>query len=473
MKTDRVEGPILPEFPDPSSFSRIRLGELLGSLSYALDITGGQSEGHSVRSCWIGMQIADALRLSKEQKTDLYFMLLLKDVGCSANSAKTCEIFRTDELAIKKGFKRLDRSKKQNLPFALKHLGRGAGPGAKISAAIGVLGKTGKVTRDLVQTRCHRGAEIAAMMRFNRHVADGIQGLDEHWDGRGQPYGLAGRDIPLFSRIALLAQVVDVFHEEFGPHAADMEVAVRKGKWFDPMIVEAFLKCSNAPGFWDVLRSPGIEQIVFSSEPAHQYRAVDDTYLDEVAMAFAYVIDAKSPFTHGHSQRVSFYADLICQERGYGPQKRRWMRRAALLHDIGKLGVSNMVLDKPGRLTDDEFRQIQRHATMTQQILGRISAFGSMATIAAAHHERLDGTGYPNGLTAVDLTEDMRILAVADIFDALTADRPYKGALPLAQAYEIMDSMAGTGIDPDCYGSLKSAVVQHDLFAGEPALRTA
>jgi len=109
-----------------------------------------------------------------------------------------------------------------------------------------------------------------------------------------------------------------------------------------------------------------------------------------------------------------------------------------------------------------EFAMIKSHATLTQEILSRIDIFRAMAVIASAHHEKLDGTGYPKGLKATDLSEDMRILAVADIFDTLTAERPYKAALPLEKVYEIMDDMAGTGIDPDCYRSLQQAISGQD-----------
>jgi len=441
---------------------QIRLGELLGALSYALDITEGQPEGHSVRCCWLGMQIADEIGLSKPRQTDLYFTLLLKDLGCSANSAKVCALFRTNEIELKRGFKLLDGSPKNGLQFVLKHAGRAQGLKHKIGGTFDVLRKTGSLVNEMVDTRCHRGAEIAAMMRFNADVSKGIEGLDEHWDGGGQPYGLIGEDIPLYARIALLTQVVDVFHEELGPIGAEMEVGLRRGRWFDPTLVDAFLNCSKRSGFWEALSSESLAEHVFDSDPAHSSWSVDDNYLDEIALAFSKVIDAKSPFTHGHSERVSQYTDLICVERGYSDNHRRWMKRASLLHDIGKLGVSNTVLDKPGKLTDMEFAMIKSHATLTQEILSRIDIFRAMAVIASAHHEKLDGTGYPKGLKATDLSEDMRILAVADIFDALTAERPYKAALPLEKVYEIMDDMAGTGIDPDCYRSLQQAISGQD-----------
>ena len=135
-------------------------------------------------------------------------------------------------------------------------------------------------------------------------------------------------------------------------------------------------------------------------EPGQDAILADDDYLDDIAQAFARVIDAKSPFTSGHSERVALFTDLIAEEMGYDGGHRRWLKRAALLHDIGKLGVSNSVLDKPGKLDDDEWIAVRRHAELSEQILARISTFGDLSKVAGAHHERLDGKGYPRGLKA-------------------------------------------------------------------------
>ncbi len=276
-------------------------------------------------------------------------------------------------------------------------------------------------------------------MGFPAAVQQAIYSLDEHWDGSGRPDGLTGAAIPLASRIALTAQVIDVFHRQSGPHAAMAEITGRSGRWFDPYVVQAALACGTEPGFWEALASPEIDRIVFEAEPSRSGWQLTDDRLDGVVEGFARVIDAKSPFTHGHSARVALYDEMIATEMGFGAAERRWMRRAALLHDIGKLGVSNAILDKPDRLTDGEFAVIKRHPTMGEGILDQIDLFRPMARLAATHHEKLDGTGYPRGLVAADLTTETRILTVADIFDALTAARPYRGAMPLEKTYAIMD----------------------------------
>ena len=159
----------------------------------------------------------------------------------------------------------------------------------------------------------------------------------------------------------------------------------------------------------------------------------------------------KSPFTSGHSERVTLLSDLIAKQMGLTGEQRRWLRRAALLHDIGKLGVSNTILDKPDRLDPDEWAAMKMHAAYTETILSRISVFSELAPIAAAHHERLDGKGYPRGLEGDQIALETRIITTADIFDALTAERPYRAAMPVNKAFEIMTNMVGTAVDPVCF----------------------
>jgi HD-GYP domain-containing protein (c-di-GMP phosphodiesterase class II) len=168
--------------------------------------------------------------------------------------------------------------------------------------------------------------------------------------------------------------------------------------------------------------------------------------------------DAKSPFTAGHSERVGFYTDALARGLGIADGRRRWLRRAALLHDVGKLGVSNTILDKPGRLDADEWEAVKRHATYTGEILGRLSAFDELARIASAHHEKLDGSGYPLGLHAHEIALETRIITTADIFDAITAERPYHAATPVERALEIMGGHVGTALDADCFGALEALV---------------
>lgn len=432
----------------------LKLAELIGALSYALDLTEGQPQGHCLRSCWISMQIADVLGLSEGEKWSVYYSTLLKDLGCSSNAARICELYLTDDRAFKHDFKLVGTGGVDILAFIATRTGTQARWWKRVSALAHIVRNGDAVADELIRTRCTRGADIAQRLRFPPMVIEAIRSLDEHFDGSGRPEGLSGHAIPLGSRIALLAQVVDVFQFTGGRAAAHTEVLARSGTWFDPEVVRAFEAAAAATDFWETLKGPDLERIVMNLEPAQQRVALDDDYLDAIAEAFGAVVDAKSPFTAGHSERVGQYTDLIAETLGVDAERRRWLRRAALLHDVGKLGVSNTILDKPGRLDADEWEAVKLHAVYSEQILGRITAFGDLARVAAAHHEKLDGTGYPRGIAADAISLETRIITTADIFDAITAERPYHGATSSHEALAIMRSHVGTALDARCFEAI-------------------
>jgi HD-GYP domain-containing protein (c-di-GMP phosphodiesterase class II) len=448
---------IPPEVRAPSA---MKLSELIGALSYALDITEGQPAGHCVRACWIGMHIGRAAGLPEEQLWELYYTLLLKDLGCSSNAARICELYLTDDLDFKRDFKLVGDSLPQVLSFVLSHTGLKAGLAERFRSVLTILRDGPAIAQDLIATRCQRGAEIARLLRFPTGVACGIYSLDEHFDGKGKPDRLVGEAIPVYARIALLAQVIDVFHTAAGRDSALREVRGRAGSWFDPRLVRAFEEVAADAAFWRVLASKDVDRAVFALEPSGREVALDDDYLDDIAVAFGQVVDAKSPYTSGHSARVALYTDMIGESLGVSAQRRRWLKRGALLHDVGKLGVSNSVLDKAGALDRDEWAAVRQHAEYTETILGRINAFAELAAIAGAHHERLDGSGYPRGLKHDAISIETRIITTADIFDAITAERPYRAAIPLEQALGMMEKTVGTALDPDCFAALKSAIAR-------------
>lgn len=447
------------------AIAQIGLAELVGALSHALDITEGQPAGHGVRCCWIGMQLGEALGFDVTTLGDLYYALLLKDVGCSSNAARICQLYLADDLSFKHGFKQIDDALPQILRFVLAHTGMQAGLAARFRSIVNIAMHGGEIARELIETRCTRGAEIARQMRFSEAVAGAILDLDEHWNGNGQPVGRIGQQISPLARIALLAQVVDVFFMSSGPAAALREVERRAGVWFDPEHAAMFQRVAADPQFWATLAAPDLEQWVVALEPQKRSLVVDDDYLDDIAAGFAKVIDAKSPYTGGHSDRVALFADMIAEQFGFSADRRRWLKRAALLHDIGKLGVSNQILDKPGRLDEAEWRAMREHTTLGEQILSRISAFAELAQVAGAHHERLDGKGYPRQLHGAQIGLETRIVTTADIFDALTADRPYRAAMPVSKAFAIMDADVGTAIDAHCLAALKRAMSEVEAVA--------
>ncbi len=435
----------------PPGMTEIALSGVIGALSYALDIAEGQPPGHAVRSCLIGMRLAAELDLSPSDRSDLFYALLLKDAGCSANANRMAALFAADDRAAKATSKLVDwTNPRAAFMWSLRTVAPGTGLRRRIEVLNGIRDE-GEVTRKFMEARCERGAEIARMLFLSEQTAAAIGSLDEHWDGRGMPDGLCGEEIPLAARILCLAQTIEVFHAAEGLQAARKMALRRRGRWFDPALVDAFLRFCGDRDFWAALESPDVSEW----EPPEFALAGDDARLDRIAEAFARVIDAKSPFTARHSVRVAEIADGIAAALAFDAGGRRTLRRASLLHDIGKLAISNRILDKPDKLTDDEFRAIQTHPVHTLRILERAPCFAPLADLAANHHEKLDGSGYPRSLEACHLDLPMRVLAVADVYEALTADRPYRGPLPVEKALAIIDRDVPHKLDADARGALE------------------
>ena len=219
--------PMRRDFSTPTP--DLRLAELLSALSYALAMVEGQPAGHCVRSCWIGIHIGRELGLNEAELSDLYYTLLMKDVGCSSNAARICQLYMTDDISFKRDFMTVNGSLPQVLRFVLSHTGMNASLAERFRALVNVFQNGGEIAHELMETRCDRGAEIARKMRFSENVVEAIRAFDEHWDGGGMPKAISGDAIPLYSRIALVSQVVDVFQMGNGPDAARLEVQHRTG----------------------------------------------------------------------------------------------------------------------------------------------------------------------------------------------------------------------------------------------------
>ena len=418
--------------------ARVALSEVLAALSHALDLTEGQPIGHTIRTCLIGMRIAEEIGMDEANRSALYYALLLKDAGCSSNAAKMSALFGGDDRQVKPYMKFVDWHKK--FPLALKTafaVGKGRSLGERLGYFTGIA-RTANVTRDLIAIRCERGADIVRRLGFPQASADAVRSLDEHWNGMGYPDGLKGEQIPLLSRIANLSQTIEAFFRSGGEAAARDVVKARKGSWFDPKLVKIVLAWKGDRAWWSNLTGPDAEALVMKEEPGSEQRIVDDAGLNMIAWAFSEIIDAKSPYTYRHSANVAGFALAMSKQYGMNPIAQQRIHRAGLLHDIGKLGISNSILDKPGRLDDAERAAIEQHPVFTVEILSHVAAFSDFAWTAAVHHEKLDGSGYPWKLTGDQLDDSARILCVADVCEALTADRPYRAGMQPEAAFALM-----------------------------------
>jgi HD-GYP domain-containing protein (c-di-GMP phosphodiesterase class II) len=446
--------------PSTNSVSSVRMSEVLGALSQALDITEGQPAGHSARSCAIGMRLAQETGLPADQQSSLFYALLMKDAGCSSNSAKVCALFGHNDIVIKRDGKTVDTD---SLKAMVGYISRNLSPdGSYLTRAKmfkQFVGNGANIGRLLTKTRCERGAEIARKLDFTEDTATAIHSLDEHWDGGGHPDGLKGVEIPLLGRYLGLAQCVDFYRNAAGIDGMYEVIEDRSGRWFDPDLVMALQAIRHDTRFWESLTSKRPESLVRSYEPEDRVKIATDARIDRVAEAFAQVIDAKSPYTATHSAGVAEIAVGIGKVQGLIPKEINDLNRAGLLHDIGKLGVPNTILDKPNKLSPAEWKVMKEHPRYTEEILSQVSVFKPIAQMAGRHHERLDGTGYHRGIRGEQMTQMDKILQVADVAEALAADRPYRAGMSVEQVFSIVDSEAGTKLDP---GSVEALHVYLD-----------
>jgi HD-GYP domain-containing protein (c-di-GMP phosphodiesterase class II) len=415
----------------PEAAGTIRLSDVVSALSAALDLTEGQTMGHAVRSCILGMRIAEELHLPVQDSHDLYYALLLKDAGCSSNSARMHQILGSDDIRAKREVKFEDWTKPSlsGLRYLLRNVLPGSSLPRRLVKAVELGLEQNRNNAEVIGARCERGAEIARKIGLNQASADAIRSLDEHWSGAGYPEHRKGQQIPILARIMNVSQTLEVFASARGPAQAVRVVAERGGSWFDPEIVRIVTSLEHDEKLWERVQSENAREHVLQMEPGTAIRASAER-IDNICRAFAEVIDAKSPYTFTHSMGVAEAA-------------------------VGKLSVSNAILEKPGKLNDDEWKTMKMHPVYTKKIVEKISGFEDLAFVAGAHHERLDGKGYPNGLTGAQLPLTARIICVADVYQALSEKRPYRDGLSAKVVFNMMEEDATTRLDAECLTALK------------------
>jgi len=442
----------------------LRVAEVVAALSQALDLGSGSARWHSVRTCILGMRIAAELKLPAETQADLYYALLLKDAGCSSNASHVYNVLESDDIAAKRDVKKTDwtRLSWETLQYAFTHVAPGRPFLERAGAILHVAAVQKRHTRKVTVIRCEHGSSMARLMGLPETTAEGIGALDEHWDGSGHPDGLRGTQIPISARIMLLAQTLDVFWTSAGPEQALEIITDRSGTWFDPRVVRAARSLAKRQRLWADLETNTPLPLALSLEPRQLVMSEGDVSLDAVCQAFAQIVDAKSPFTYNHSNGVANAAVAIARKMDLPPARVLFIRHAAYLHDLGKMAVSNAILEKPGKPDEAEWQILRKHPAHTWNILRSVRGFEELADIAASHHEKLNGTGYHRGLTAEQLPLEARVLVVSDIFDALSAKRPYRDSLPLERVFEIMRKEAPHALDASCLEALEQTGIGCD-----------
>ena len=431
--------------------SEVRLAELVASMSLATDLGLGQPPEHVLRSCVLGLRIAEDLELGEDQRAVVYYVALLAWLGCHADAHEQSAWFG-DDIQL-----RADRHLTESVGkrFVLSHVGRGRPP-ARRAAQLGALLISGRDALAAMETtHCMVAGLFAVRLGLGIGVRDGLQHVFERWDGKGSPAGIAGEEIALSARIAVVADIVESFRR-LGGTAAAVDVARRRaGGQFDPRLADHV--CENADALFSGLDETTGWDAAIAAEPALAGR-MSGVELDTALEAIADFADLKSPYTTGHSRGVAALAASAALRAGLGEPAAAELRRAGLLHDVGRIGVSNAVWDKPGPLSETEMERVRMHPYLTQRTFSRSPRLAALAEVAAAHHERLDGSGYPRALAGGALSPEARILAAADAYQAMIELRPHRPARsPEDAARQLREEVRRGRIDADAVDAVLGA----------------
>ncbi|MBI4219734.1 MAG: HD domain-containing protein [Chloroflexi bacterium] len=436
----------------------VRTADVLGAFSLASDLAMGLPAEHGVRSCYIGMRIAEELRLSDEQRVNLYYTELLKDAGCTTWTSQLAASWMVDELAAKRDlqFFRDAGNPLDVVSWLARYVAAGMPISTRAARFVDFFAHGKEFMREGFESTCQVATRIAGRLGMPRPVQDALMHVFEQWDGRGMPQGSRRNDIPLLSRVVMATSFIEVFHRVEGREGARRIALARRGKSFDPEVVDAFESLSHNEGFWKGLEAERIADTVASMEPEdspHRYLGQDR--LTDLALAFADYADLKAPHLVGHSRRVGELSEQICRRMSLAEKQVTTITAAALAHDIGVVAVPSFVLNKPDvQRTAAEREEVRLHPYHSQRILARIPALEGASQLVAAHHERIDGGGYHRGLSGFQIPIGARIIAVVDRFDELCHDTPDGRALEAEAAFRVLREEAGTRLGPETVEAL-------------------
>ena len=419
--------------------------EVLAGLSVAIDLGLGQPAEHMLRSSVIACGLADRLGLSREQKATVYYTTLLMWIGCHADSQEYARWFG-DDIAVRRDAYLVDWSGMPYLRFLLGNVARGEPLGQRVRVMATLMRDARGQLATLIHSHCTSAAALARHIGLGPDVEQTLAFTFERYDGGGLPAGASGDEIPIEMRVAQLADVAEVHHRMYGVQGAVAMAKSRRGGHLDPTVVDAFT--ADAEALFPV---PGDDpwDRALSIAPDAETR-LDDPRLDTLLTAIGDFVDLKCPFALGHSRNVAALAEAAAVQLGLPAGDVTAVRRAGHLHDVGRIGVSNQVWSKPAELTSTEWERVRMHPYLTDRVLTRIPGLARVAAIARAHHEHLDGSGYPLGLAGSALGRPERLLAAAVAYQSALEARPYREPFsPEAAATRLKDRVTRGALDAD------------------------
>ena len=419
----------------------VRLATLVAALSLATDLGLGQPQQHIIRQTVIAMRMADLEGLSEDERAAIFYVSLLAWVGCVSDSHEMGKWFG-DDTAVRAESYMVDKAGLPMMRFMIGHVASGSSPIRRLTMIGRFLAGGSREVAVSMAAHCESSGELSLRLGLGPEVRDPLQDAFERWDGKGSPGRSAGAEIAPIMRIVQVADDVEAFHRMGGVDAAVEMLRARRGTEFDPELVDRF--CAHAD---EVLASldevDGWDALIGGNSALGRELAGDE--LDEALAAFADYADVKSPFTLGHSRGVAHLAATAAATIGLPGNDVALVRRAALVHDIGTIGVSAGILDSPGRLTEAERERIRTHPYLTARTFSKPPALAAIGQLAAMHHERMDGSGYPSGVAADGLPMTARVIAAADVYHALLEPRPHRAPFTPDAAREVLAAEVSDG----------------------------
>lgn len=426
---------------------RFRLAEPLAALSIATDLARGRPAEEAVRACLAATALAVELGFSQTERSTAYWTTLLRSIGCTATSHEYAVLLGGDDVAVRHAADAADLTVPREAFAFFAELTRPAPMGARLARGAALAARGRGVAREGARADCEVGARLAVRVGLDSDVEASLRDSFERWDGKGLPEGRGAEGIALAARLAAVAHAA--------VSSADPVATVSRwsGRALDPQIADAFLRVHE-----EVLAAAAADDAVGAVVAAEPWQLLADAErLEDIALAFADVADLKAPFLHGHSRGVAVLADAAAAGLGLSEGERATVRLSALLHDLGRVAVSTGIWEKPGPLTPLEWEAVRLHPYHGERILQRSQVLAPLALTVGQHHERMDGSGYHRGAPAAQLARPARILAAADVLHALCEERPYRPALPVADAGR---TLTGLPLDPDSVAAVLDAAGQ-------------
>ena len=438
---------------DRTSHGDMRLAEIIAAISLATDLGMGQPMELGLRIAALGVDVGRRLGLGPEDLSDIYYLALIKHIGCTSDALEFATFSGGDDNAFRRhamAFPAMDRG--QIARAIVRHIGEGrpALERARLVAEMFLQGQ--RRPRQVAAAHCEAGGRLATRLGMSDGVCAGLLQEQERWDGQGLPAGLAGDQLCVAHRVVLVAHDALLIQEAGGP-VVDI-LRARRGHAHDPAVVDALTQDSEL-----TRADQGTDSWakVLAAEP-EPHATVNHSALDRIAQACADFTDLKSPYLLGHSTRVAELAVGGAEVMGSSQDETDELRRAALLHDLGRVAVPNGIWDKPGSLAATEVERVRLHPYYTERILARAKVFAPMAVVAGSHHENLDATGYHRGVGATQLARPARLLRAADCLEAMSHDRPHRPALPAAEQIRQLSAEVDAGrLDADAVTAVVEA----------------